>query len=157
MFEHVGKDRCAEYFATLASLLEPNGRILNHAISAVGGSRLHRGTFMYRYVFPDAELLDVGHTVVAMEAAGFEIRDVESLREHYADTLRRWVANLEDGWDDAVALVGHRRARIWRLYMAASALGFEDGGLAIHQVLGVMPGPGDDSGMPRTRDGWATS
>ena len=74
-----------------------------------------------------------------MQVAGFEVRDVESLREHYAGTLHRWVANLEEHWDEAVALVGPARANIWRLYMAASAIGFDDGGLAIHQVLGVVP------------------
>ena len=71
-----------------------------------------------------------------MERAGFEVRDVESLREHYARTLHRWVANLEDHWDEAVELVGRPRADIWRLYMAASAIGFDDGGIAVHQVLG---------------------
>ena len=85
-----------------------------------------------------------------MERAGFEVRDVESLREHYARTLRRWVANLEAHWDEAVALVGRARADIWRLYMAASAVGFEDGGIAVHQVLGVVPGADGTSGMPPT-------
>lgn len=157
MSEHVGGARIAEYFSTLSSLLAPGGRLLNHAISSVGTSKLGRRTFMGRYVFPDAELLDVGDTVLAMEAAGFEVRDVESLREHYALTLRRWVANLEEHWDAAVALVGPRRARVWRLYMAASEVGFEDGGLAVHQVLGVVAGAGGTSGMPITRDGWATT
>ena len=74
-----------------------------------------------------------------MERAGFEVRDVESLREHYARTLRAWVANLEASWDEAVRLAGVARARVWRLYMAGSAVGFDDGGIAIHQVLGVVP------------------
>ena len=156
MAEHVGRARINEYFSGLASLLSPRGRLLNHAISAVGGSKLRRRTFMGRYVFPDGELLDVGDTVLAMEAAGLEVRDVESLREHYATTLRHWVANLERNWDEAVSLVGERRARVWRLYMAASAVGFEDGGLAIHQVLGVARDADGTSGMPATRDRWAT-
>jgi len=156
MSEHVGHARINEYFARLASLLVPSGRVLNHAISSVGGSKLGRRSFMGRYVFPDGELLDVGDTVLAMEAAGLEVRDVESLREHYAATLRHWVANLEQHWDEAVRLVGERRARVWRLYMAASAIGFEDGGLNIHQVLGVTPDADGASGMPPTRDGWAT-
>ena len=88
-----------------------------------------------------------------MEEAGFEVRDVESLREHYARTLRAWVGNLESHWDRRRRLVGERRARIWRLYMAGSALGFEDGGISVHQVLGVVPEPDGTSGMPRTRDG----
>lgn len=156
MSEHVGRSRIEEYFSGLASLLSPRGRLLNHAISAVGGAKLGRRTFVGRYVFPDGELLDVGDTVLAMEAAGLEVRDVESLREHYATTLRRWVANLEGHWDEAVSLVGERRARVWRLYMAASALGFEDGGLAIHQVLGIAADGDGTSGMPPTRDRWAT-
>ena len=154
MFEHVGTARTARYFSTLRDLLVPTGRLLNHAISSAGGSRLGNRTFIGRYVFPDGELIDVGEVVLAMERAGFEVRDVESLREHYARTLRCWVSNLESRWDEAVALVGRARADIWRLYMAASAIGFEDGGISLHQVLGVLPAPDGTSGMPRTRDEW---
>jgi cyclopropane-fatty-acyl-phospholipid synthase len=154
MFEHVGTARTAQYFATVRALLRPRGRLLNHAISSVGGSVMGRGSFIGRYVFPDGELIDVGNVVLAMEQAGFEVRDVESLREHYARTLRAWVGNLESNWGEAVALVGNARARIWRLYMAASALGFEDGGISVHQVLGVVPDPAGGSGMPPTRRDW---
>ncbi len=154
MFEHVGAERMAEYFASLRGLLAPMGRLLNHAISSVGGSRIARNSFIGRYVFPDGELMDVGTVVLAMEEAGFEVRDVESLREHYTRTLRAWVRNLEDNWDRAVAEVGVQRARVWQLYMAASALGFDNGGISIHQVLGVVPGPGGRSGMPSTRGSW---
>ena len=154
MFEHVGSAMMARYFDTLRRLLGPTGRLLNHAISKPGGSVLGRRTFVGRYVFPDGELLDVAEVVRAMQRAGFEVRDVESLREHYSRTLHHWVANLERRWDEAVGLVGPSRANIWRLYMAASANGFDDGGLAIHQVLGVLPGPDGTSGMPPTRTGW---
>jgi cyclopropane-fatty-acyl-phospholipid synthase len=157
MFEHVGAAKMADYFQVLRRLLRPQGRLLNHAISSVGGSRLPRRSFTGRYVFPDGELIDVGHVALSMESAGFEVRDVESLREHYARTLRGWVANLEQRWDDAVALVGERRARIWRLYMAGSAVGFEDGGISVHQVLGVVPTPEGAAGMPPTRDGWSST
>ena len=151
MFEHVGSGNRAEYFDTMRRLLHPEGRLLNHAISSVGGSRIGPRTFIGRYVFPDGELIDVGQVVLSMEEAGFEVRDVESLREHYAKTLRAWVANLHAHWDTAVADVGIRRARVWQLYMAASANGFEDGGISVHQVLGVVPGPRGRSGMPATR------
>ncbi|MBW0269812.1 cyclopropane-fatty-acyl-phospholipid synthase [Nocardia sp. MH4] len=154
MFEHVGSQRAAEYFDTLRALLHPHGRLLNHAISAPGGSVMQKRSFIGRYVFPDGELVDVGEVVLAMQRAGFEVRDVEALREHYARTLRQWVANLENGWEQAVSLVGDGRARIWRLYMAASALGFEDGGLGIHQVLGVVPEPTGEADMPATRRAW---
>jgi cyclopropane-fatty-acyl-phospholipid synthase len=154
MFEHVGRRRMADYFSTLRSLLTPQGRILNHAISSVGGSRLGRRSFTQRYVFPEGELVDVGDVALAMEAAGFEVRDVESLREHYALTLRHWVANLRAHWAEAVELVGEGRARVWLLYMAASAIGSEDGGLAVHQVLGVVPDQAGHAGMPPTRRDW---
>ena len=106
MAEHVGHRRMALYFQRLHGLLATGGRLLNHAISSVGGSRLGRRSFVNRYVFPDGELLDIADTVRTMEQAGFEIRDVENLREHYEQTLRCWVANLERHWDAAVDLVG---------------------------------------------------
>ncbi|WP_040740333.1 SAM-dependent methyltransferase, partial [Nocardia tenerifensis] len=139
MFEHVGTKRADTYFQTLRALLRPRGRLLNHAISSPGGSVMGPRSFVGRYVFPDGELVDVGEVVLAMQRNGFEVRDVEALREHYALTLRAWVANLESAWEQAVSLTSEGRARIWRLYMAASALGFEDGGLGLHQVLGVVP------------------
>ena len=95
MFEHVGSHRMTQYFETLHGLLTPTGRLLNHAISKPGGSRLGRRSFVGRYVFPDGELLDVAEVVRAMQRSGFEVRDVESLREHYSRTLHHWVANLE--------------------------------------------------------------
>ncbi|MHB1987669.1 MAG: class I SAM-dependent methyltransferase [Acidimicrobiales bacterium] len=155
MFEHVGEAKMGEYFSSLYELLAPRGRLLNHAISSVGGSKLRGRSFMNRYVFPDGELIDVAGVVGAMEQAGFEVRDVESLREHYALTLRHWVENLDSHWDEAVAAAGAERARVWRLYMCASVNGFEDGGTSIHQVLGVKREPGGISGMPATRSGWS--
>jgi cyclopropane-fatty-acyl-phospholipid synthase len=154
MSEHVGHAKLATYLGTLRAVLAPQGRLLNHAISSVGGSALGPHSFVGRYVFPDGELIDVGKVVLAMEDAGFEVRDVESLREHYAKTLRCWVSNLESNWDEAVKLVGEPRAKIWRLYMAGSVVGFEDGGIAIHQVLGVVPTDSGNSGMPATRHDW---
>jgi cyclopropane-fatty-acyl-phospholipid synthase len=154
MSEHVGHKMLGRYFEILRDALEPQGRLLNHAISSSGGSAITPKSFIGRYVFPDGELIDVGETVLAMERAGFEVRDVESLREHYAQTLRAWVANLEANWDDAVRLVGVARARVWRLYMTGSVVGFTDGGIAVHQVLGVVPSSDGASGMPATSRGW---
>jgi cyclopropane-fatty-acyl-phospholipid synthase len=154
MAEHVGHKRMATYFAGLHAQLRPGGRLLNHAISSVGGSRISRNSFIGRYVFPDGELLDLAETIARMEGAGFEVRDVEDLREHYARTLRHWVANLEARWDAAVELVGVRRARVWRLYMSGSINGFDDGGLQIYQTLGVRTRADGTSAIPATRAGW---
>ena len=126
--------------------------MLNHAISSVGGSRLGGRSFVHRYVFPDGELIDVGDVVLAMERAGFQVRDVESLREHYASTLRRWVANLQAGWDRAVELVGAEPSPGVAALHGRVGPHFEDGGIDLHQVLGVVPTPdGDQRHARRTR------
>jgi cyclopropane-fatty-acyl-phospholipid synthase len=151
MFEHVGKEQMAAYFSVLAGVLRPGGRLLNHAISTPEGVSFDRRSFTARYVFPDGELEDVADVVSAMEVVDLEVRDVESLREHYALTLRQWVSNLDAHWDEAVVLVGQVRARIWRLYMAAAVVGFELNVQSVHQVLGVKTVAGGASGMPLTR------
>jgi cyclopropane-fatty-acyl-phospholipid synthase len=88
-----------------------------------------------------------------MQNSGLEVRDVESLREHYVRTLRAWVANLERHREDAEALAGAPRTRVWRLYMAASAVAFERNRLSVHQVLAVRPDIDGSSRIPATR-GW---
>jgi cyclopropane-fatty-acyl-phospholipid synthase len=156
MFEHVGLAKLGEYFARLHALLRPGGRLLNHGISRPSGpSSFDKHSFIERYVFPDGELHEIGAVVSALQSQSFEVRDVHSLREHYARTLRHWVGNLEASWDEAVAVAGQARARIWRLYMAGSALNFEAGRTSIHQVLAVKPEPDGSSGIPLTRDDWA--
>jgi len=155
MFEHVGLARLAEYFGVLEGLLAPRGRLLNHAISKRSGQPgFDSRSFVSRYVFPDGELQEVGGVVTAMQKFGLEARDVESLREHYAQTLRAWVRNLEDNWSEAVGLAGLGRAKVWRLYMAGSALSFEASRINVHQVLGVKPDGRGTSGMPSTRSSW---
>jgi len=155
MAEHVGLSQLGDYAARLHTLLAPGGRLLNHAISRrpgpPGDPRGDKTSFIDRYVFPDGELQPMSTMVDELESAGFEVRDVESLREHYADTLRAWVHNLEDNWERAVALSSPGRARVWRLYMAGSALAFQSNRLGVNQVLAVRPGPGGSSGLPRTR------
>jgi cyclopropane-fatty-acyl-phospholipid synthase len=152
MFEHVGLAQLKRYFVVLFGLLRDEGRLLNHAISKPSGqARFAKHSFIARYVLPDGELHEVGSVLTAMQEQEFEVRDVESLREHYARTLRSWVGNLEAHWDEAVEEVGPARARIWRLYMAGSALNFEAGRINVHQVMGVKPGARGESGMPPTR------
>jgi cyclopropane-fatty-acyl-phospholipid synthase len=154
MAEHVGAALLPVYAAHLYELLAPKGRLLNHAISRRPGPRTEfsRTSFIDRYVFPDGELEPLGTTVEALEGAGFEVRDVESLREHYALTLRAWVGNLENGWPLAVDHTSAARARIWRLYMAGSALAFEANRIGVNQVLAVKSGARGESGLPPTRE-----
>ncbi|MEV4192467.1 cyclopropane-fatty-acyl-phospholipid synthase family protein [Streptomyces toxytricini] len=155
MAEHVGAARYRAYARALYALLRPGGRLLNHQIARrpEPDERAHRADpFIDAYVFPDGELSPLGTTVGELERAGFEVRDVEALREHYALTLRAWVARLEEHWEEAAALTSPGRARVWLLYMAASALGFEHNRLGVNQVLAVRPEDGGPSRMPlRTR------
>ncbi|TQK45019.1 cyclopropane-fatty-acyl-phospholipid synthase [Streptomyces sp. SLBN-118] len=155
MAEHVGQVRYHQYAEQLFSLLEPGGRLLNHQIARPpeeNESAYHVDEFIDRYVFPDGELAPLGRTVTSIEAAGFEVRDVESIREHYALTLRRWVANLEAGWHRAVRHSSPGRARVWRLYMAACAISFERNKIGVNQILAVKTPPSGASGLPlRTR------
>ena len=155
MFEHVGLSQLEVYFEGLLELLRPEGRLLNHGISRAPGyrgkpRRWARG-FIDSYVFPDGELHEVGSVISTIQDRGFEVRHVESLREHYPLTLRAWLANLEANWDAAVEMIGEPRARVWRLYIAASAARFEDNAVQVHQVLAVKP-DGGTSGMPLRPD-----
>ncbi|MCW2740355.1 MAG: Cyclopropane-fatty-acyl-phospholipid synthase [Blastococcus sp.] len=141
MAEHVGRSELPGYATTLGALLRPGGRLLNHAISWDEEATTWNGnTFIARYVFPDGELVSLGDMVNALTSGDLEVLDVEALRRHYALTLRAWVANLEANWDDAVAATSEGRVRVWRLYMAASALSFEAGKLGVNQVLLQKPG-----------------
>jgi len=152
MSEHVGRAQTPAYAAALFALLRPGGRLLNHAISwNAGPTSPDPDSFIPRYVFPDGEMISLGEMVSALETARFEVLDVEALRRHYALTLRAWVSRLERNWDEAVRLAGEGRARVWRLYMAASALGFENGLTGVNQVLVRRPG-GEEP--PLRRNAW---
>jgi len=140
MFEHVGSSQLDRYMQTVTDLGLPGGLALHHGICRQHEKDDSPNTFIEHYVFPDGELHRVAKVVAAAEKAGQEIRDLESMREHYALTLRRWVANLEDRREAAIAEVGPERERVWRLYMTASALAFERGDVSIHQLLVALPG-----------------
>ncbi|WP_128375865.1 class I SAM-dependent methyltransferase [Streptomyces cavernae] len=157
MAEHVGAQRYLEYAQDLYALLRPGGRLLNHQISrrpVADESSYAIDGFIDAYVFPGGELAPLGTTVTQLERAGFEVRDAESIREHYALTLRRWVANLEAQWPRAMQLTSPGRARVWRLYMAASALGFEHNTIGVNQVLAVRTVKSGESGMPLRARVW---
>ncbi|MFJ8719199.1 class I SAM-dependent methyltransferase [Streptomyces violaceus] len=157
MAEHVGADRYLEYAADLYDLLKPGGRLLNHQIARRpqrDETTYEVDPFINSYVFPGGELQPVGVTVTQLERAGFEVRDVESIREHYALTLRRWVTRLEADWKRAVQLTGPGRARVWRLYMAACAVAFERNRIGVNQVLAVRALESGESGMPLRARTW---
>jgi cyclopropane-fatty-acyl-phospholipid synthase len=150
--EHIGRAQLPGYFQSLQQKLRPGGRLLNHCITRPDNHQPARvGGFIDRYVFPDGELHGPGHIVSEMHDNGFEVRHEENIREHYARTLAAWCGNLDKHWDEAVREVGEGRARVWRLYMAASRLGFDRNTVQLHQVLGVKL-DGTRSGMPLRPD-----
>jgi cyclopropane-fatty-acyl-phospholipid synthase len=154
MFEHVPRGQVGTYLESVRSLLRTGGRVVNHAIARpdpTADPQVSPRSFMGRYIFPDATLHEVGTVISASNLAGLEVRDVQSLREHYALTLREWVANLEANWDEAVELVGLGRARAWRLYLAGCAVGFEEYRTSVYQVLAVNTPADGRANLPPTR------
>ncbi len=141
MVEHVGRERTALYFEAAFRTLRPGGLFLNHGIADQSQARRGERTtgFIDRFVFPDGDLLPVSETLLFAERAGFELRDVEGLRENYARTVRAWMANLERNAPAAIAASNERTYRVWRLYLAGSAQGFRSGRLAIFQSLLAKP------------------
>jgi len=137
MVEHVGIENLSTYFGTARRLLKPGGLFLNHGITndTEGWQKSISTEFINRYVFPDGELDTVSNMQRAMERSDFEILDVEALRPHYAMTLRQWVRRLENHREEALRHVPEMIYRIWRLYMAACALSFEEGGIGVYQIL----------------------
>jgi cyclopropane-fatty-acyl-phospholipid synthase len=151
--EHIGAANLGSYFTFLRSKLRDHGRLLNHCITRpTTRERRRSGLFIDRYIFPDGELEGVGEIISAMQDNGFEIRHEENLREHYAMTLAKWSANLQENWAKAVSEVGIGKARTWALYLAGSRLGFDRRGIELHQVLGVRTDAGGRSAMPLRPD-----
>jgi cyclopropane-fatty-acyl-phospholipid synthase len=160
MVEHVGVARLPTYFRQAFQLLRPGGLFLNHGIAPVVPrdeslrNRLSRqGGFVQKYVFPDGELPFLHETAAAAVDAGLELRDVESMREHYALTLRHWLGRMERSRGEAERAVGATAYRIWRLYLAGAASDFERGQNSVFQSLYVKPDAGR-SGLPLTREAW---
>ena len=163
MVEHVGRRRLPDYFRAAYRALEPGGLFLNHGIVSIAGARARtlgqrlaahlwrRNVFINSYVFPDGVLVPAAPVIAAAERVGFETRDVESLREHYAMTLRHWVSRLECHEREAVRYVGDLAYRVWRLYMAGSAYGFQTGRIGVIQTLLGKPDQRGSAGLPATR------
>jgi cyclopropane-fatty-acyl-phospholipid synthase len=164
MIEHVGASHLPVYFESAFRALKPGGLFMNHGIVSLSEPRprpvkekifrkfWRADAFIDTYVFPDGKLTAAHTVIAAAEGAGFEVRDVESLREHYAMTLRHWVRTLEEKSEDATALVGPHHFRIWRLYMAASANAFTKAYINIIQTLLAKPDSHGKSGIPLTRE-----
>jgi cyclopropane-fatty-acyl-phospholipid synthase len=134
MVEHVGEEKIDVYARTLAGLLEPGGRLLNHGIARLRHTDPEAGPFSERYVFPDGDPLHLSRVLLALERAGFVTRHVEEFGADYAETLRHWIRRLDENLDEAIRLAGPERVRVWRLYLRAARNGFENGFTSIYQA-----------------------
>ncbi|HLM33058.1 MAG TPA: cyclopropane-fatty-acyl-phospholipid synthase family protein, partial [Gaiellaceae bacterium] len=134
MVEHVGESQIDVYAEQLASMLKPGGRLLNHGISRLKHGNIEGGPFSERYVFPDGETTHVSRVILALERAGFIVQHVEEFGSDYAETLRHWIANLDDKIERAEELAGPERLRVWRLYLRAARNGFEIDFTSVYQV-----------------------
>ena len=153
MGEHVGNAQYPAFLSGLFASLREQGRFLLQVMS-----RDHRpggGPFIERYIAPDMHMRPLHETLAEVATAGFEVRDVQALREHYARTIRSWRVELERRWDEVVAMIGPERARVWRLYLAGGALSFEANRMGVDQILAVRTSSGGRSGMDLTRAEWA--
>lgn len=155
MFEHVGRKNLPVYFAKIHRLLRPGGLVMNHGITSVALRSRGLGSgiseFSDEYVFPGGELVHVSTVTEALASSGLEPLDVENLRPHYARTLWTWVERLERRQDEALRLIGEKKYRIWRIYMAGAAYGFQRNWLALFQVLGGRPLDGGRQEYPFNR------
>ncbi|MCW0214551.1 MAG: cyclopropane-fatty-acyl-phospholipid synthase family protein [Pseudonocardia sp.] len=154
MGEHVGQDNYPVYAAQLHRLLLPHGRLLLQQMSrgAAGNNTAPGGgAFMESYVAPDMHMRPLGETLNVLEAAGHEVVDVHSLREHYVWTVRPWLDTLQDNKAEAITLIGEEQYRVWLLYLAGAALAFEENRMGVHQILMVRPDADGRSGLPRSR------
>ena len=161
MVEHVGKAKLPEYFQSAWQGLKPGGLFLNHGITAaardIGSSNpldryvFQRGAFIRKYVFPDGDLIPLADNLIAAERVGFEVRDVENLREHYALTLRHWVNNLESNREEVLQQVDERTYRVWKLYMAGCSHAFSTARLSVHQSLLAKPDEDGHVPLPMSR------
>ena len=158
MSEHIGTANYPRYFEKINSLLRDRGLVLNHAIARRAKATKRQAKkirperkFLLKYIFPGSELIPVGTTTDTLENTGFEVHDVESLREHYALTLKYWSKNLTANKEEAIRLVGPERYRLWAAYMTGGSVGFTAGSIKIYQVLASKRASKGLSGMPPTR------
>ena len=154
MGEHVGEHNYPVYVDTLFSHLTPTGRLLLQLMSRRADSAPGGGAFIESYIAPDMHMRPLSETLGFIERAGFEVRDVQALREHYVRTVDDWLDTFEGHYQDAVAMVGEEVARVWRLYLVGGGLSFDEGRMGVDQILAVRPSAAGASGMPATPQ-WA--
>ncbi|HEX2901890.1 MAG TPA: cyclopropane-fatty-acyl-phospholipid synthase family protein, partial [Jatrophihabitans sp.] len=150
MGEHVGQHNYPTYAGQLFAHLKPGGRLLLQQMSRHAGTAPGGGAFIENYIAPDMHMRPLSETLGFLERAGFEIRDVQALREHYVRTVEGWLDTFESHYADAVAMVGEEMARVWRLYLVGGGLSFEEGRMGVDQILAVRTGERGESGMPPT-------
>lgn len=157
MFEHVGLQQLGTYFRQIHALLDEGGIAMNHGITSAdpdsGETPMGGGRFIDRYVFPNGELPHLSLVMREMASAGLEVQDVESLRRHYAMTLRHWTTRFEAAGDRLREMVGEKRFRIWRAYLAGCAFGFSQGWIGLHQIVATRAGDAlAETDYPLTRE-----
>lgn len=152
--EHIGQDQYPAYFGFLRDKLADGGRVLNHCITRTDTKTptMYRRGFINRYIFPDGELVHVGRLIDEMERQNLEVQHEENLRLHYAMTLEKWSRNLDEHWDEAVAEIGLRKARVWRLYLGVSRWGFAHNVIQLHQVLATRTAANGTMNFPLRPD-----
>jgi cyclopropane-fatty-acyl-phospholipid synthase len=135
MGEHVGEEQYPAYASILLGALRPGGALLLQQMSRQQDAAPGGGAFIESYIAPDMHMRPLSRTLAHLERAGFEIRGVQAMREHYVTTVQRWIDTLEERWPEFVALVGEEVARVWRLYLVGGALSFEEGRMGVDQIL----------------------
>ncbi len=140
MGEHVGERLYPSYVAVLDRALRPGCRLLLQQMSRRADAAPGGGPFIEAYIAPDMHMRPLWQTLRYLQDAGFEIRSVAAVREHYARTAEHWMNTLESRFGEFVALQGEEVARFWRLYLAGGILAFEEGRMGVDQVLAVKPG-----------------
>jgi cyclopropane-fatty-acyl-phospholipid synthase len=156
MGEHVGEGQYPGYAGILYGALKPTGRLLLQQMSRRADTAPGGGAFIEAYIAPDMHMRPLSRTLAHLEDAGFEIRDVEAMREHYVTTVAHWIDTLESHWSEFVGLLGEEVARVWRLYLVGGALAFEEGRMGVDQFLAVKPARYGTTGMPAVRP-WAVT
>jgi cyclopropane fatty-acyl-phospholipid synthase-like methyltransferase/DUF1365 family protein len=156
MGEHVGQEQYPEYAAALLAALRPGARLLLQQMSRRADAAPGGGAFIESYIAPDMHMRPLAATVGFLETAGFEVADVESLRQHYVHTANAWLTRLEERQAEFAALVGEEVVRVWRLYLAGGAVSFEQGRMGVDQILAVRPPLDGRAAVPLRRD-WVSA